>query len=217
VEYVNVTTAGQAGGPPGSVAQAKLAGLEAWVEFRAVVIAPPGLFNQSIYVADPAPGPEGPLAGIGINVYLRSADFPPLQVGDRVQVRGVLKSFRGELELQVASADQIWRISGGLPLQPLPINAAEIDETLEGRLVTFVGAVSSWQGENIFLDDLLDPAASPARITVRNSLPWKRPYVNKGQRWRVTGIVGQFAKEAPWNGGYRVLVRFAEDLARVRE
>ncbi len=47
-------TYGQAGGPPGSVAQAKLAGLEAEVEFQAVVTAPPGLFNGSMYVADPA-------------------------------------------------------------------------------------------------------------------------------------------------------------------
>ncbi len=52
-------------------------------------------------------------------------------------------------------------------------------------------------------------------MTVRSSLDWKRPYVNKGERWRVTGIVSQFAREHPWNGGYRVLVRYPPDLVRV--
>ena len=54
----------------------------------------------------------------------------------------------------------------------------------------------------------------PVRVTVRSSLPWKRPYVKKGQLWQVTGIVSQFAKEAPWNGGYRVLPRYETDLVR---
>lgn len=211
-------TYGQAGGPPASVAQSKLAGLEQWVEFRAVVTAPPGLYNATLYVADPAPDyTVGPFAGIGLNVYLRNGEFPPLVEGDRVLVRGLLRSFRGEMELQLESPTQIWRLDGGVLLQPLPVSVPEIGETLEGRLVTFTGIVSGWQGDSIFLVDPANPASEAVRVTVRSSLSWKRPYVQKGQRWQVTGLVSQFAREAPWNGGYRVLVRYKEDLVKLKK
>lgn len=208
---------GQAGGPPASVAQSKLAGLEAEVEFYGVVIAPPGLFNAAIYVADPAPDPQqGPLAGIGVQVYLPRAGYPELAEGDRVRVRGTLKSFRGEMELQLADAAAIWRMGSGTPLQPLPIAAHEVGESLEGRLVTFRGVVSGWQGDSIYLSDPVNPKAEAIRVTIRSSTGWRRPYVNRGELWEVTGIVSQFAWEAPWNGGYRVLVRYKEDLAEVK-
>lgn len=210
-------TYGQVGGPPASIAQSKLSGLEQWVEFRAVVTAPPGLYNATIYVADPAPDYTiGPLAGIGINVYVRNGAFPPLAEGDRVLVRGLLRSFRGEMELQLESPTQIWKLEGGVPLQPLPVSATEVGETLEGRLVTFTGVVTGWQGDSIFVTDPNHPDAEAVRVTVRSSLPWRRPYVQKGQRWQVTGIVSQFAREAPWNGGYRVLARYKEDLVKLK-
>ena len=210
-------TYGQAGGPPGSIAQSKLAGLEAWVEFRGVVTAPPGLFNASIYLADPAPDPvNGPLAGIGINVYLRNGAYPVLKEGEWVRVRGQLRSFRGEMELWVRSVTDIWPLEQEVLLAPLPVQVADIGESLEGRLVTLWGEVSSWQGDSIFLVDPANPNAPAVQITVRSSTGWRRPYVNKGQRWQATGIVSQFARESPWNGGYRILVRGELDLVKIK-
>ena len=184
--------------------------------FRAVVVAPPGLYNASIYVADAAPTTDGPYAGIGINIFLRKGEFPTLQEGDQILVRGVLKSFRGEMELQLNGPDQIWRINAGAPLQPLAVTVPEIGEALEGRLVTFTGVVSGWQGDSIFTHDPAYPEAEPVRVTVRSSLGWKRPYVKQGQSFRVIGVVSQLAAHAPWNGGYRVMVRFREDLRKLK-
>jgi DNA/RNA endonuclease YhcR with UshA esterase domain len=156
-------------------------------------------------------------SGIGINVYLWQGDFPLLQEGDWVVVRGLLKSFRGEMELQMDAVGQIWRIGAGQALAPLPVTVAEIGERLEGRLVTFSGVVSGYQGDSILLSDPHDLLAAPVRVTVRSSLGWQRPYVKEGQVWQATGVVSQFAREAPWNGGYRVLVRYqGVDLVRVR-
>lgn len=207
-------TAGQAGGPPGSIAQSKLAGLGAFVEFRAVVVAPPGLFNSNIYVADIAS--DGVTAGIGINVYLRRGDYPPLEAGDLVLLRGKLDSFRGETELLLDTPEQIWRIQSGAPLQPLRVRVGDIGESLEGRLVTLRGVVTGWQGDSIFLGDPDDPTVESVRVTVRSTLSWKRPYVKKGEFWQATGVVSQFAREAPWNGGYRILVRWQSDLVKGR-
>jgi hypothetical protein len=212
-------TYGQASGPPGSLAAAKLRGLEAQVEFRAQVVTPPGLFNAAIYVAEPAllfDGVPTGLAGLGIQVYLNRGDFPPLQEGDWVLVRGQTRSFRGEMEVTLDAPEQVWRIEAGTPLQPLPVQLVEIGESLEGRLVTFIGVISGWQGDSLYLiDPQAGPDAAPVRVTVRSSLDWKRPYVQKGQVYQVVGVVSQFARAHPWNGGYRILVRYKTDLVRV--
>jgi hypothetical protein len=162
------------------------------------------------------------LGGIGIQVYLRNGLYPPLNEGDRVWVSGLTKSFRGEMEVFLEDREQIWRLSEGYRLAPVPVTIGDINESLEGRLVTFSGVVTGWQGDSIYLgdpeiNDLEQRKAEAVRVTVRSSLDWKRPYVKKGERYVVTGVVGQFAKEAPWNDGYRVLVRYPEDLIRKRD
>jgi hypothetical protein len=210
------TPGGEAVGPFGSVTQAKLAGLGEVVRFVGVVVAPPGLFNAAIYVADPAAPPNEATAAVGVQVYLNRGDFPPLAEGDRIDVQGVMDSFRGEREIRVARPESIWRVDGGAPLLPLPVNAADIGEKLEGRLVTFEGIVTGFRGSSFFLADPANPEATPVEVHVRSSLPWRRPFVVDGDRWRVTGIVGQFALAAPWNGGYRVLARYEGDLVRLK-
>jgi len=59
--------------------------------------------------------------------------------------------------------------------------------------------------------------AESIRVTVRSSLGWKRPYVQKGEQFQVTGIISQFGTASPWNDGYRVLVRFERDLVKLEE
>lgn len=197
----------------------KLRGLNEWVEFRAQVTVPPGYFNSAIYVAEPArldDGTELAIAGLGIQVYLhRGGVFAPLAEGDWVLVRGKLGTHRGEMEVRVDHPDQVQRIGPGLPLQPLITTPAAVGESLEGRLITVRGSVVRWQGDSIYLADADDPAAEPVRVTVRSSLDWKRPFVQRGEIYQATGVLSQFAQRAPWNGGYRILVRYPEDLFRI--
>ncbi|MCL4834149.1 MAG: lamin tail domain-containing protein, partial [Caldilineaceae bacterium] len=209
------TPGGEAVGPLRSVTAAKLAGMADVVEFVGVVTVPPGLFNSAIYVADPAPHPNGATAWLGVQVYLRRGDFPPLALGDRVLIRGVMGSFRGEREILVERPEDIWQMESGTPLLPLPVTVADVGERLEGRLISFEGTVTGWQGVSIFLADPAQPDIEPVMVTVRSRLGWRRPYVNKGERWRVIGIVSQAADAPPWNGGYRVLARFPADLVEL--
>jgi hypothetical protein len=56
-----------------------------------------------------------PIAGLGIHVYLNVGDFIDMQEGDWLLVRsGVVKGFRGEMEIQIEEATCWWRhiISG---------------------------------------------------------------------------------------------------------
>jgi hypothetical protein len=178
-----------------------------------VVTVPPGLFNGMLYIADVTG--DGVTAGIGVAVYLRSGEFPPLTEGDLVHLRGRWDSYRGEMELVLEGPDQLWKLASRSPLRPLTLAPREVCESVEGRLVTLRGVVIGWQGDSIFLSDPSDPTAEVVRVTVRSSLQWKRPFVYRGEIWQVTGVVSQFAGKSPWNGGYRVLVRYPQDMVCV--
>lgn len=210
------STTGQALIQAGSVANAKLYGLKVYVELDGLVTVPPGLLDRSIYVADPARYPNGPFAGAGVQVYLRRGDYPQLREGDQVRVRGWIESFRGELQLVAAGPEQIIRVAPSAHLLPLSVSIAQVGEKLEGRLVTFRGLVTGVQGDTVYLVDPLRQRAGSVRVVIRKTLGWTPPAITRGEIWEVTGIVSQFAYEAPWNGGYRVLVRVPGDLVRVK-
>jgi hypothetical protein len=211
------STVGQADGPPGSVAFAKRMGVNAAVELRASVVVPPGLYTNAIYVGDLAA--DGILAHLGLRVYLPRGEFPELREGDQVVLRGVLKFYHGELELRVQKPEECRRIGQGAPLAPLPITPEEVSESVEGRFVTFVGAVSEVKGDSLYIADMAQPALPPVRVTVARSLEWSRPRAEPGQVWRVAGVVSQYATgsdSANSRSGYRVLVRWPNDLMRLR-
>ena len=168
-----------------------------------MVVAPPGLYGSSIYVAD--------ITGDGVTAASASTSTcgaaSTRRWGRRRRAAARAPRLLPRRDgLVLDTAEQIWRIEGGAPLQPLPVRVRDIGEALEGRLVTFRGVVSGWQG-TASTSWTRRPAgragAPPCAARSR-----KRPYVHEGDRFTVTGVVSQFAREDPWNGGYRVLVRW---------
>ena len=177
---------------------------------RGVVILPPGLLHSTLYIAQEG-GPDA-TCGTGLRVFLPTGDFPPIAPGDLVTAHGRLTTFRGERELLLDAPTAIALVGAGVLPQPIVTQPAAIGEALEGRLVTFSGRVAGVDGDSLYLDDPAHPDAPIVRVMVARSLGWPRPAALPGQYWRVTGVVSQMARAAPWNGGYRVLVRWPADL-----
>ncbi len=177
---------------------------------RGVVTLPPGLLHSTLYIAQEG-GPDA-ICGTGLRVFLPTGDFPLLATGDVVTAHGRLTSFRGERELLLDAPAAIALVGAGVLPQPILTQPAAIGEPLEGRLVTFSGRIAGVDGDSLYLDDPAHAEAPNVRVMVARSLGWPRPAALPGQFWRVTGIVSQMARTAPWNGGYRVLVRWPADL-----
>ncbi len=211
-----------AGGDAATVATAREWGINVEATVRGVVILPPGLLHSTLYVAqiaDDADGAEDATGrcGTGLRIFLPRGDFPPVSLGDEVVVRGQLTTFRGERELRIGAPDDLVVVGSGTLPQPFAAQPATIGEALEGRLVAFTGRVAWADGDSLYLSDTTQPNAPPVRVLVARSLGWPRPPALPGQLWRVTGVVSQMARVAPWNGGYRVLVRWPADLELVDE
>jgi len=173
------------------------------VVVRGVVTAPPGTFGQrEMYVGD---------AAGGIRVYLRPADqrLPPFRLNDPVAVIGRLSDFRGERQLALDRPGDAWWDGVAVSAPPRPVSTGEVGEALEGALVVLGGRAVAFAGGGMTLDD----GSGPVRVSVRPATGIRRPWIPRGSFVRVVGIVGQSASRAPWNDGYRVMPRFADDIA----
>jgi hypothetical protein len=184
----------------GTIADARAAPDDTRVTVTGAVTLPPGLYGRDIYLQD---------ATGGIKVYLRSGDYPALAAGDQVRVTGWTRQYHGEVELSVPGPSYLTRLGPGEPPHPVYVRTGQVGEAREGELILIAGRVVKFEPQALTLDD----GSGPARIFFPAELPWRRPYVNVGEFWAAQGVVGQYAFEAPWEGGYRVIPRFKTDMS----
>jgi DNA/RNA endonuclease YhcR with UshA esterase domain len=179
-------------------ARHKDAGTRVVVEGQVTV--PPPLFGQSIYIQDHTGG---------MMVSLYRGDFPPLQEGDWLSVRGRLSDYHGERRIWVTQRGDLQRIGSGQPLRPRLIRSGEVDEAHEGLLVQVFAPAVGYGGQNIYLDD----GSGEARVYIRESVGFDRPWIEVGEMWSVVGVVSQYVRSRPFEGGHRLLPRTEADLS----
>jgi hypothetical protein len=102
-------------------------------------------------------------------------------------------------------------ISSGPDTSPAPrsFRIGRAGEACESRLAWIEGQVVKFEPKVTILDD----GSGPARVYFPADLSWRRPYVYIGEVWGAQGVVGQYAYEAPYEGGYRLIPRFETDVS----
>ena len=163
----------------------------------------PGPLGRRIYVEDETGG---------IQVYLRRGEFPLIALGDQVWVTGWVAEFHGERQIEVSGsgASRIAVAGRGPSLSPRRLRTGEIGEAHEGRLAWVFGRVVRASKSGVTLDD----GTGPAYIYFPKELHWQHPYVKLGEMWGVQGVVGQYASQAPYVDGYRLIPRLATDFGQ---
>ncbi len=155
------------------------------------VAAAPGVLGKQFFY----------LAGSGIQTYLHSADFPALERGMQLRVKGVLTSISGESRLKLTQASDIQIIGVGDAPSPHDVTSSMIGEATEGWLVRLTGMITEKStGEFMLMDDEGD-----VRVYIRPSTGIAITS-DVGDDITVTGIVSQTS------AGYRILPRDQQDL-----
>ncbi len=172
----------------------------AQVTISGTVTMLPGPLGKRIYIEDET-------AGIGI--YLRSGDYPPLNLGDAILVTGRLSNYHGEAQVEASSPTRIAVVGHDRTVLSLKIATGAVGEEYEGRLVWVIGRASAFDKDEIVLDD----GSGPARIYFPAGLTWRRPFVRAGETMAVRGVVGQYVAKEPYTGGYRLVPRVSSDIA----
>jgi hypothetical protein len=162
------------------------------------VIVPPGVLGSQIfYIVDPEACP-------GIQIYMYSKNFPELNLGDLVEITGVLAESSGEKRIKVSEKDNIKILENQeIPAAiPLPIKLSGIEDGLEGCLVSTAGEVTEKSGSNLYFAD----DDGELKIYFKSTLNFPKPKMDIGDEIETVGIVSQTKT------GFRLLPRYETDI-----
>src|SRR3990170_129881 len=154
-------------------------------------------------------------ATAGIALYLSTADWPALPVGQAVVVTGTTDDRYGPRTLRLADAAAIAHAGAGSPVLPLDMSTGGAGESLESRLVGVAGVIvggpdTLTDGFAVDLDDgsgALRVIAGVASGIVPADLP-------RGATVTLIGVLGQRDASGTGSDGYRLILRDPSDLVR---
>jgi hypothetical protein len=177
----------------------------AWVTVAARVSVQPGTFSpRTIHLQDGTGG---------VTVYLGRNDWPPLALGQEVEVLGYLRHRSGELQLYVRNG---WHIHPGpaeeaVPPAPWPALTGLVGQATEGALVQVTGRVTRLETSALWLDD----GSGPARVFFAAVTGLPRPPAALGDTFTITGAVVEFTTSGADAPNYRLQPRSASDVIQV--
>jgi hypothetical protein len=145
----------------------------------------------------------------GIMIYLPREHRLFLSLGDKIELEGTLRLFRGEAEIAVSKRQRVDFIGPGIPPPPLPVETTMMLEPFEGMLVMLQGQAVRFQGRTTFW---VDDGTDPAKVVVRQSTGIRKGFIKPGTPVTVVGIVSQYSDQAPSRYDYRLLPRYQTDL-----
>ncbi|MFA5048025.1 MAG: lamin tail domain-containing protein [Patescibacteria group bacterium] len=167
------------------------------VKVRGVISVEPGVLGTQIFY----------LAGSGIQIYCNKKDFPPLKIGDFIELTGTLSETGGERRIKIIGQSDIKLIEHQNPPTPHIIGTNDINEDSEGSLVIVSGEVIEVRGKYLFLDD----GSGETRVYLKAFASQGDLAIKPGDQLQITGIVSQTS------AGYRLLPRSASDIIKVGE
>jgi len=149
----------------------------------------------------------------------RLPDSASVQAGDSLVVRGIVGQDNGLTQLNVRSYRVVDAPSWTPPVAPASVEQAA-SEAFEGRLVEVKGLVvnrgTNAGGQYLVISDQ-EQSGSTLTLFVSNPRAGTLPLdgYETGDIVRVTGLVGQYDFDPPYDAYYQIYPRTAEDVAAV--
>jgi|GEM_PF-2280187 len=156
---------------------------------QGLVVAPPNLFAKSYFYLN------------GAQIYSFAAKFPDLQIGDLIEVKGIVSASFSNRRLKIKSADDI-QVLEHQNLSPQPVAISELDDSLIGHFLQISGQLVDKTGSKLYLDDNQEEV----EVYLSPAIKWNKNLFTEGQNLRVSGILAE-TKE-----GWRLLPRCDNDL-----
>lgn len=124
----------------------------------------------------------------GIQIYFSKKDFPNLEKGQKIQLKGNLSEAYQEKRIKIYEKEDI-KILGkeNLP-EPIFLKTGEIKEEYEGKFVKTKGTITKTSGNIFYLDD----GTGNIKIYLKKETKIQKPKMKKGDLGEVSGILSQY-------------------------
>ncbi len=157
---------------------------------------PPGVFSDRLMFLQDTTG--------GIKIYLSSerGDFPPINLWDRVALRGVVTEYYDEREIEIEEVKLIEPRGNCGAIGPLKLTTGAVNSKVEGWLVEVRGRIVNLKTDELQVNDgtgvaliQIDPTTK-----IRLATQWR------GQMVRVVGVVSR------WHDNAVIMPRYSSDI-----
>ncbi|MEI8143362.1 MAG: lamin tail domain-containing protein [Candidatus Berkelbacteria bacterium] len=168
-------------------------GESVWIKGK-VTVFPGTLGAQYFYIEDET---------AGMQIYSYSKEFPLLEIGQTVEIKGVLSGANSDRRVKISQLSDIVIVTVPIvSIEPKPLEIIEVNEKVEGQYVTVSGEVSRPSGDTFYVKN--DQAE--VKIVVKSGANIDKPRLKTGQSITVSGVVSQYQDE------YRILPTRQEDV-----
>ena len=160
---------------------------------------PPSVFSDRLMFLQDTTG--------GIKIYLSSerGDFPPINLWDRVALRGVVTEYYDEREIEIEEVKLIEPRGNCGAIAPLKLTTGAVNSKVEGRLVEVRGRIVNLKTDELQINDgtgvaliQIDPTTK-----IRLATQWR------GQNVRVVGVISR------WYDNAVIMPRYSSDVELV--
>ncbi|MFH1286174.1 MAG: lamin tail domain-containing protein [Candidatus Magasanikbacteria bacterium] len=159
------------------------------VKVRGIVLVEPGILgSQFFYITDPG---SSTTSMPGIQVYMYKKDFPPLHIGDRIEITGEISESGGETRIKLSEKENISRIDHpGEPEPPL----VQIEDTLDmtpGSFISVQGEITEVKSSHVYIDD----GTEEIKIYFKTGAGIDKKAIQLGDLAQITGILSRTKTE----------------------
>ncbi len=169
------------------------------ITLRGQVVTEPGLLGKTVfYIADQTGS---------IQIYSYKKDFPLLNIGDLVEITGILSNYHGELRLKISGRDDIVNLGTAEILKPKVIQIEDIDSEVKNGLVEIRGELTEKKRSTWWLDD----KTGEVKIYIKQNTQINDHGLEVGDSLDVIGLLSFY------KGEYRILPRTPDDVMIVNK
>lgn len=166
------------------------------VRVKGVVAVEPATLWKTIFYIVAEDGQSG------IQIYMYKQDWPELNLGDSIQVKGVISESEGEKRIKVKEKQDFQILNHLPPPQAREISINQINQEKIGTLAEIKGQLIEKKYDNFYIDD----GTGEIRVVIKPESGINKTQFNEGDWLDLVGIISKSSE------GYRLLPRFPEDL-----
>lgn len=169
---------------------------------QGIVTATPSLFAETYFYISEIDFDGNINLSTGIKIYFSKKEFPSLEVGNVIVVKGKLSQSGGEKRIRLSSVNNIEIIDSIEVPEASIILTGEVNDDYEGGLITVQGDLVDKKSTSWYLDD----DSGEIRVYINKKTKIEKPAVELGQQIMITGVVSET------KSGFRLMPRFNDDI-----
>jgi DNA/RNA endonuclease YhcR with UshA esterase domain len=129
--------------------------------------------------------------GSGIEVYQNKKDFPPLGVGDLVEITGTVSEASGIKRVNVKNSKAVDILSLGNKLNAVPLDLDNIEDSMVGSLVEISGEITEMKSTFMYVDN----GADEIKVYFKKNTRIDKQKFKEGENVKVAGILEKVKDE----------------------